>query len=73
MKKNKLFQFYRPGIVSSDHAIIREFEILPTFVIVLRAESDGERMKFYYCRIEWLDFYINILLPWKNKERTCEQ
>ena len=71
----KLLELYRPSVHCIDNSEIREFRILPTITILLRKEPEGRRLKYWFCRIEWLEWYVNIVNPWyksRNKEENAE-
>ena len=68
----KLIDPHRACIYSSDHAEIREFRIMPTIVIALRADREGGRLKFWLLIIEWLEWYVSIQNPWYKRQEPAK-
>ena len=64
-----LIEVHKAVCCCSDNSEISEIKIIPSFSIILRAEQEGERLRYWYSTIEWLEWCVNIRNPWYERKR----
>lgn len=65
----KVFDFHRSCIVAGKDEV-REFVIFPAFTVAMRRGPEDRRMKYWFCRIDWLEWYVNITIPRPKKKHS---
>ena len=63
----KVFDFNRSCIVAGKDEV-HEFVIFPAFTVAMRRGPEDRRMKYWFCRIDWLEWYVNITIPRRKKK-----